>query len=79
MITIVEGHGDARLEDLNTGEIHEFTGSRALFDALGVLADWRDRDKPPVPHCPVVSELCPGNEHGLPCVRPCHEFEQVHR
>lgn len=35
---------DVRLWDLKTGEIREFSGTKALFDALGVLAEWRERD-----------------------------------
>lgn len=43
-LTIAESK-DVRLRDLKTGEIHEFSGPRALFDALGVLAEWRERDE----------------------------------
>ena len=35
-------NGDVRLRDLKTGETRRFGGRRALFDALGVLADWRE-------------------------------------
>jgi hypothetical protein len=34
--------GDVRLRDLKTGDSPSFTGCRALYDALGVLADWRE-------------------------------------
>lgn len=33
-----------RLQDEYTDEIDEFHGPRALFDALGVLAEYRERD-----------------------------------
>ena len=44
-ITIKDGHDGVRLRDNKTGEAHVFTGRKALYDALGVLADWRDRDQ----------------------------------
>ena len=34
-------NGDIRLRDQNTGETLRFGGPRGLYDALGVLADWR--------------------------------------
>lgn len=44
VLAIAEGHKAVRLRDQKTGEIHEFKGPRALYDALGVLANWRERD-----------------------------------
>lgn len=44
VITISEDHKIVRLEDTATGEIHEFEGLMALYDALGVLAGYRERD-----------------------------------
>jgi hypothetical protein len=38
----VAENGDVRLRDQKTGETRGFGGNRALFDALGVLADWRE-------------------------------------
>lgn len=43
-LDISEDHREVSLRDLETGEIHAFEGARALYDALGVLADWRERD-----------------------------------
>jgi hypothetical protein len=43
-IKISGDHASVRLTDAQTGAIHIFTGRRALFDALGVLAMHRDRD-----------------------------------
>lgn len=34
--------GEIRLRDLKTGDSPSFTGTRALYDALGVLTDWRE-------------------------------------
>lgn len=42
-ILSVSESGDVRLRDQKTAEIHEFRGSRALYDALGALADMRDQ------------------------------------
>lgn len=44
VLSITASHKAVRLRDHQTGEIHEWTGTRALYDALGVLADWRERD-----------------------------------
>jgi len=44
-IWIMADHQIVRIEDTQTGEMHSFSGARALFDALGVLAEWRDRDR----------------------------------
>jgi hypothetical protein len=44
-VLTVSTNGDVRLQDQRTGEIHEFTGARALYDGLGVLADWRERNR----------------------------------
>lgn len=38
----VAENGDVRLRDLKTGETWRYGGPRALFDALGKLADWRE-------------------------------------
>lgn len=43
-LVIAKDHATVRLTDRETGEIHEFKGPKALHDALGVLADWRDED-----------------------------------
>lgn len=43
-LTIAEGHEAVRLRDQKSAETREFEGPRALYDALGVLADWRERD-----------------------------------
>lgn len=44
VLAIEAGHTRVSLRDQRTGESHTFDGPRALYDALGVLADWRDRD-----------------------------------
>lgn len=44
IITITEDHGSVRLRDQRLGETHVFEGPKALWSALGVLAEWRDRD-----------------------------------
>ena len=41
----VAENGDVRLRDQKTGLARRFGGPRALFDALGVLADWRQSDQ----------------------------------
>jgi hypothetical protein len=45
VMTIAGDHAGVRLDDTVTGDVHSFTGSKALYDALGVLAEWRDRDR----------------------------------
>lgn len=40
----VAENGDVRLRDVKTGGALLFAGRRALYDALGVLADWRDAE-----------------------------------
>lgn len=44
ILSVSSDHQRVRLHDQKTGEDHIFTGSRALYDALGQLADWRERD-----------------------------------
>lgn len=63
VITIGTDHLTVRLEDTETGEIHTFKGPRALHDALGVLAEWRERD---VAHTDDHPAPC-----GYPDVIPC--------
>ena len=38
-------NGDIRLRDQKTGEALRFGGPRGLYEALGVLADWREGDE----------------------------------
>jgi len=45
VITISEDRKTVTLKDEATGEIHEFKGARALYDALGVLAEYREADE----------------------------------
>jgi len=45
VITISEDHKAVTLKDEATGEIHKFEGARALYDALGVLAEYREADE----------------------------------
>lgn len=66
VLSIATGHRAVRLRDQQTGETHEFSGTRALYDALGVLAEWRERDvagrcnspHPTLNHAP--HDGCPG-------------------
>ena len=44
-ISITEDHETVEIRDLKTNAIHVFTGHKCLFEALGVLANWRERDK----------------------------------
>lgn len=44
VLTVSHGHQKVRIRDQHTGESYEFTGTRALYEALGVLAEWRERD-----------------------------------
>lgn len=45
VITIGADHLTVRLEDTASGEIHISIGPRALYDTLGILAEYRDRDQ----------------------------------
>lgn len=46
VLEISSDHQNVRLTDRVTGELHyAYTGPRALYDALGVLADWREADR----------------------------------
>ncbi len=45
VITIEDDHRTVRLEDKELPSCDRtFTGPRALYDALGLLAEWRERD-----------------------------------
>lgn len=57
VMTILK-NGSVVLHDAEFGEIHRFpAGPRALWHALGVLAEWRERDE--------VRGGCP--DHGDQC------------
>lgn len=45
VLTASGDHQQIRLRDQKTGEIYNFSGFRAFFDALGVLALLRIRDR----------------------------------
>lgn len=63
-LTVAE-NGDVRLRDQRTGEIHAFIGARSLYDALGVLTDWRERDKAGrAPACTCKPHKVFGHEDG---------------
>lgn len=64
-------NGDIRLRDQNTGETLRFGGPRGLYDALGVLADWRDLYVETVPRkgnygAPGQGNLFGADAHGQP-------------
>lgn len=43
-LSIADGHKEVEIRDLKAGESLTFTGPKCLWDALGILADWRERD-----------------------------------
>ncbi len=75
-MTITEA-GNVRLRDLQTGAAETFSGPRALFDALGLLADWRDAYLVPDKshygasvNCEIHGDECAGD----PAQRNVHDY-----
>lgn len=66
VIDISADHESVRLTDRETEEVRTFVGSHALWDVLGILAEWRERDRghagdhaPPCGFPDVIPCICP--------------------